>query len=365
MQFISKAFSISSVVLITVAITQSMRVEGSDRRETHPLTSIETRRLVSRTPNNAVAFCIAPVRYVVQIQARGSISGQVVLPSGLQVNNRVKVTVSGYRVTSLTTYTDNKGRFSIPGISDGTYMLEVEAESGVYEPVTQEVRVFYGNHSAIVITLRERPGSKRSSGGVISAGELDQQVPDAARKEYEKGAQSSDKEEFQDAADHFKKAIALYPKYLMAHNNLGVQYLKLGQWADAAKHFEAAVEINSKALNPRQNLGIALIEQKKYSEAIEHLNQAIAIDSSSATAHLYLGIASLGVNELDQAQRELSAALSTGGDSYSNAHFFLGLAYLRRGDREHATRELKTYLEKAPKGEKAPRAKQLLEQLKK
>ena len=122
--------------------------------------------------------------------------------------------------------------------------------------------------------------------------------------------------------------------------------------------------VNSKALNPRQNLAIALIEQKKYPEAIEHLNQAISIDSSSPTAHLYVGIASLGVDDVGQAERELSIALSTGGPEHANAHFYLGLVYIKKGEREQAIRELKAYLDKMPNAEKAPRAQQLIERLK-
>jgi len=259
-------------------------------------------------------------------------------------------------------YTDNKGRFVIPNVSDGTYTLEVQADSNLYEPVTQEVRVIYGAHPGLIITLREKKHSaSKSNTNVISAGELAQEVPDGARKEFEKGAQFSNEGKIQDAIERFKKALAIFPAYLMARNNLGVQYLKQGQWPKAAEQFEAAIEIDSKALNPRQNLAIALIEQKKYAQAIEHLNRAISMDSSSSTTHLYAGIASLGIDEIDQAERELSTALSLGGPE--NAHFYLALVHLKKGEREPAVRELKAYLEKLPKGEKAPRARQLLEKL--
>lgn len=297
-------------------------------------------------------------------QARGNISGQVVLPSGHQVSTRIRITLSGYRLSPSVTFTDNKGRFSFSNISDGTYSIEVSADSNRYETLTQEVRVIYGASPALLINLKEKTGAVTSNPSVISATELDQEVPDAARKEFEKGAQFSGAGRIQEAIDRFKKAIDIFPNYLMARNNLGVQYLKLGKWADAAKQFEAAITVNPKALNPRQNLAIALIEQKQYVEAIEHLNQAISIDSSSPVAHLYAGIASLGVDEIDQAQRELSTALSLGGEEYSNAHFFLGLAYMKKGERESAIRELKTYIEKSPKGEKVPRARELLEKLK-
>jgi len=245
------------------------------------------------------------------------------------------------------------------------YTVEVEGDSSLYEPVTQEVRVIHGAAPALLINLKEKPGTVRKSmPSVVSAAELDQQVPEAARKEYEKGVEFSGQRKIQDSIERLKRAIDIFPTYLMARNNLGVQYLKLGQWEEAAEQFEAAIEINSKALNPRQNLALALIEQKKYAQAIEHLNQAISIDSSSPTTHLYAGIASLGIDEIDQAERELSAALSMGGAEYSNAHFYLALVYMKKGERDPAIRELKAYLEKLPKGEKAPRARQLLEKLK-
>jgi Flp pilus assembly protein TadD len=353
---------ISLAVLITLGMAGSRPAGGSEQNERQYLPFAVIRSVARRS---FAEQSISGVFVALRFQQRGTIAGQVVLPSGHQVNHRIRVTLSGFRIPSLTTYTDNKGRFAIPGVGDGTYTLEVQSEDGLYETVSQEVRIIYGAHPMLVINLREKPGTtQKSNTNVVSAEELDQQVPDAARKEYEKGVQASEKGKIEDAIERFKKAIAISPDYLMARNNLGVQYLKLGQWADAAQQFEAAIAINSKALNPRQNLGIALIQQKKYAQAIEHLNQAISIDSSSPTAHLYLGIASLGVDSIDQAERELSTALSTGGEAFSNAHFYLGLVYLKKGERESAIRALNAYLEKLPKGEKAPRARQLLEGLK-
>jgi Flp pilus assembly protein TadD len=359
----SPNFTISLLIMIAVAAILSAPVRGSEQNAIPPARFAISS--VTNTSSHTKAGFFAPTaeRYV--RQQRGSISGQVVLPSGHQVNTRIRITLTGYRLTPSTTYTDNKGRFSFQGISDGIYSVQVEGESNLYEPVSQEVRVIYGASSPLLITLREKAGAaNRSKAGVVSVGELDEQVPDEAKKEFEKGAELSDKGKFQDAIERFKKALAILPNYLRARNSLGVQYLKLGRWAEATEQFEKAIQINPKALGPRQNIASALIEQKKYAEAIEHLNQALSIDSSSPTAHLYAGIASLGVDEIDQAERELSTALSLGGADYSNAHFYLALVYVKKGQRELAIRELNAYLEKLPKGEKAPRARQLLEKLK-
>lgn len=354
-------YRISLVVLIALTLARSA-ICHEQLTTADPAALTIRNRLEVICNGGGFSITMAGLRYA-RIQ-RGSISGQVVLPSGHQVTHRIRITLSGYRIAPLTTYTDNKGRFSFQSISDGTYSVAVEGET-LYESVTQEVRVFYGNSNPLVITLREKGGAtSKSATNVVSVAELDQQVPDAAKKEFERGVELSGKGKFQDAVERFKKAIAIYPNYLTARNNLGVQYLKLGKWPEAAEQFERAIEINPKGLGLRQNIAIALIEQKKYVQAIVHLNQALSIDSSSPAAHLYAGIASLGVDEIDQAERELSKALSLGGEDYSNAHFFLALVHMKRGERDPAVRELKAYLEKLPNGEKAARARQLLEKLK-
>ena len=359
-----RKFRTSLLVLIAFGAVSSRQVEGHSRDDIGRLKDLTTMtRTGSSNKGQALCHAFVAVRY--PAQQRGSITGQVVLPSGHQVSNRIRITLIGFRTSPLTAFTDNKGRFIFPSVNDGMYTVEVEGDSSLYEPVTQEVRVIHGAAPALLINLKEKPGTVRKSmPSVVSAAELDQQVPEAARKEYEKGVEFSGQRKIQDSIERLKRAIDIFPTYLMARNNLGVQYLKLGQWEEAAEQFEAAIEINSKALNPRQNLALALIEQKKYAQAIEHLNQAISIDSSSPTTHLYAGIASLGIDEIDQAERELSAALSMGGAEYSNAHFYLALVYMKKGERGPAIRELKAYLEKLPKGEKAPRARQLLEKLK-
>jgi Tfp pilus assembly protein PilF len=305
-----------------------------------------------------------PVSFIVQGQ-RGTISGKVVLPAGASVNNRIRVTLSGGRIASQTTYTDNKGLFFFSNVSDGIYTLEILGDTAFFEPVTQEVRLIYGAHPVLVVSLRAKETAPtKTKTNVVSAAELDQQVPPAAAKEFEKGVQLSNRGKIEDAIGRFKKAVEIFPDYLMARNNLGVQYLKLGKWAEAAEQFEAAIETNPKTFSPRLNLAIALIELRRYADAIEDLTQAISIDSSSPAAHLYMGIASLGTEAIDQAERELSTALSLGGAAHSMAHFYLALVYIKKGEREPARRQLNAYLEKDPKGEKAPRAKQLLERLK-
>lgn len=296
---------------------------------------------------------------------RGSIVGRVVLPSGQPITERCRVTLSSILETDRTVYTDNNGGFGFGGLPEATYTLEITGDGKLYDVVTQEVRLLRGMQVRLVINLKEKkPSPGSNAGSVISAAEADPNVPKPARNDYEKGTRLAAEEKIAEAIERFKHAIELYPGYLMARNDLGVQYLKLKRTTEAVDQFEGAIEINPNAFNPRLNLGIVLVEQKKYLEAIDHLTLAVSIDSAQPAAHLYFGMASLETDDLPTAERELSKALALGSAEYSIAHFYIAHLQMKKGDRDGAIRELKTYLEGSPSGEKATQSRALLEKLK-
>lgn len=297
--------------------------------------------------------------------SNGSITGKVVLPSGQPVDGRVRIILSTMTDPGNVAYTDSSGGFGFRGLREGNYTIEVTGDTRFYETVTQEVRLIRGMQVRLLINLKEKgSASNKSTGNVVSVAELDQNVPAAAKKEFDAGTRLAGEGKTRDAIERFKRALELHPGYLMAHNDLGAQYLKLKLYPQAIEQFEAALELNSKVFNPRLNLGIALVEQNKFTDALEHLKQATAIDKSAPAPHLYLGIASVETDELPAAERELGVALSLGGDEYAVAHYYLAQLHLKNGERDGAVHELKAYLQLVPTGEYASRAKKLLQQLK-
>ena len=295
----------------------------------------------------------------------GSISGKVVMPSGQPVNERIRIILNSLTSSGLVNYTDNSGGFGFAGLVEGMYTIEVSGDPKLYETVFQEVRLIRGMHVRLNIALKDRiPETSRPAGHVVSVAELDPNVPAPAKKEFEKATLLVSEGKYLEAIERYKRAIVIYPGYLMARNDLGVQYRKLKLLGEAIEQFEAAIEINPKSFNPRLNIGIALVEQKKYIDAMEHLNLAISIASSSPAAHLYLGIASLETDELPEAERELSKALALGSEEYVIAHYYLAHVAMKKGDRDAAIRELKAYLESSPNGEKAAQSRLLLDKLK-
>ena len=297
--------------------------------------------------------------------AKSTLEGQVLLPGGQPVDRRIKIELSTLRDPGMSLYTDTNGRFTYDNLQAGSYTVEAIDDQNRYASSKEQIVLSRGQQATIRIYLREK-GSPASTGSdtLVSANETDQQIPSEARREYEKAQQLIKDGLTGDAIEHLKQAVLLYPSYLRAHNDLGVQYLNIKEYHDAEEQFGEAIDIDPKAFNPRLNLGIVLIQQGRHSAALDQLTQAVSIDSSKAAGHLYIGIAYLGTDALETAQRELTKALALGEAEFWAAHYYLAHVHLKEGNAEKAAQELQTFLADARDPQLQNSARQLLAKLK-
>ena len=263
------------------------------------------------------------------------IEGRVALPSGFAAERYIKITVRNSVSVLNRIYTNKHGEFRFHDLSEGIYYVQAEVEGGNFEPTVEKVVLGRGIVYELTLNLREKRGPDiRGPGGrIVSAAELRQAVPASAKKEYDVALKRVNKGDVSQAAAHFEQAIAIYPEYLAARNDLGAQYLKLKR------------------------------ERRDYSGAISQLQLAIAIDSSWPTPRLWLGFALLEIGDLPAAERELTKALVMGGAECVAAHYHLARAYVLRGDGKEAARAIKAYLEEAPRGEYVKEARELAKKL--
>ncbi|HEX7334339.1 MAG TPA: tetratricopeptide repeat protein [Pyrinomonadaceae bacterium] len=291
------------------------------------------------------------------------IRGRVTLPSGFAAEGYARITLRNQQSVLSTIYTNNSGEFQIRNLSEGTYYVQAEV-SGNFDPVTHKVELGRGLMVDLNFELRPKHDLNLNRfGKVVSAAELRQSVPAAAKKQYELGLKFVNKGNFQQAATHFQEAVTIYPEYLAARNDLGAQYLKLKQIDEAEKHFQIVLQQDAKNFNAKFNMGLVQIERRNYVEAISLLQQAVAIDSTRPVARLWIGIAKLEMGEIEIAEAELTRALIMGGDECVAAHYHLARIYMTRGDRPEAARSVRTYIQLAPKGELIKEAKALAHQL--
>ena len=295
------------------------------------------------------------------------IRGRVTLPSGFGVEGYARITLSNQQSVLSTLYTNNNGEFQIRNLSEGTYYVRAELKDENFEPAVARVLLGRGLMVDLTLEVKEKKAASlvRLANRVVSAAELHQQVPAPAKKEYDLGVKLSVKGSFLQAAEHFEKAISIYPEYLAARNDLGAQYLKLKRLEEAEKHFELVLAKDPKNFNAKFNMGLVMIERRDFQKAISQLNEAIAIDSTRPVARLWVGIAELEMGNLQTAEVDLTKALVMGGSECVAAHYHLARAYVSRGDISEASKSLRAYLDEAPRGEYAKEAKALALQIEK
>jgi len=288
------------------------------------------------------------------------------MPDGSQVSGAVKITLKTLRGDVAMIYTDQSGRFELGNITPAQYTIEVDADRERRFEITREaVQVLRGGGPTLVtLYLKEKQDPTRAGADkTISVGMLDQKVPSAAKKEFQKASHFTAEGNAIEAIAALKRAIAIYPDYLAAHNDLGAQLLEKGQLDEAANELRAAIKIDPAAFNPQLNLGIVLMQQKKLSEALTALNRALSIEPSAPAPHLYAGMASIDLNDTTRGVKELNAAYDLGGNTYAVALLHLGRVYMKEGEREMALKSFESYLRELPNAPDAVQVQQLISRL--
>jgi Flp pilus assembly protein TadD len=259
----------------------------------------------------------------------------------------------GDRVTT----TDDKGTFAFRGVPKGDYVVLVEKEEG-FEPFSQNVSVSaFSGDPYLVIRLRLK-GEAKSEPGVVNA-EL-ANVPQKALTTYQKALQSAQAGNNKAAVEELKQAISEYPEFMLAFNELGLQYLKLGELDKADEALAKALKLAPDSATPLLTHGVLLAVQGKFNLAVTELQIALKQRDQSAIGHLYLGQSLAILGRYADAESHLTRAIELGGDEVKDAHRFLGAIYFQRGEREKGVTEFETYLRLAPKAKDAEQVREMI-----
>jgi Flp pilus assembly protein TadD len=280
------------------------------------------------------------------------IQGRVYFPDRGE-GQTVRITLESPDVGTRSTVTDPDGAFMFNGLRSNTYQITVEGGAD-YQTYRESVVIEGTPVSKMVIHLQYKRGVGPLAG-----------VPDAALKLFQKGVDASTKNDNATAADQLEQAIALHPTFGLAQNELGMVYLRQGDFEKAIASFVAAEKNLSGSPMPFLNHGIALVEQKKFGDAKKPLQEVLKRNDKLGTAHMYLGIAAVGLKEIPDAEAAFLKAVKFGGDSVAQAHKYLGGIYWAKKENKKAVEELELYLKLRPNAPDADRLRKTIEDLKK
>jgi tetratricopeptide (TPR) repeat protein len=254
--------------------------------------------------------------------------------------------------------TDDKGTFVFTGVPNGDYVVIVDKEQG-FEPYSENVQIIAGAAPHLVIRLSSK-GEAKSEPGVINAEFAN--VPPRALAFYQKAMEQAQAGNNKAAIEQLQKAIAEYSNFMLAFNELGLQYLRLGELDKADEALAKAQKLAPDSATPLLTHGILLTVMGKFNLAVTELQTALKQKDQSANGHLYLGQALANLGRFAEAEVQLTRAIELGGDDVKDAHRFLGGIYLQRGEREKALAEFETYLKLAPKAKDAEKVRQMIRQ---
>lgn len=296
-----------------------------------------------------------------------AIQGHIYYPSGRRAEGSILVKLKSFVAGEITAVVDANGSFTFAALAPGSYTVVVNAGDD-YEIATEGVvidgdvnlsRLGIPTNSVsrkytLMITLQPK-SKERNKPAVLNAGLAD--VPENARKLYEKALERAQAKDLVKAIDDLNAAVAIYPKFPLALNELGVQYLRAGRAAEAVEPLRKASKLSPDSFTPKLNLGIALLEAKRIAEAEAQLRVALKLNQSASTAHMYLGLTLIQQQNYQEAEKELLLSIELSKDGLGLAHYYLGGIYWQQKEYRRAADELETYLRLTPNGTDAERVR--------
>ena len=151
-----------------------------------------------------------------------------------------------------------------------------------------------------------------------------------------------------DAAEHYRRAIAIQPDYAPAYSNLGVTERAMGQVDKAIQTYQQALSVKPDYPDAHYNLANALLEKNKPTEAAEHFRIALKSIPDSAGVSNNLGIALAAEGKGEDAIAAFRAAVAAEPTS-AKAHRNLGDSLSSAGKTEEALAELQRAVELDPR----------------
>ena len=295
--------------------------------------------------------------------------GTIIFPSGQRVDRPLKVRLSTPTRGEITTMTDTNGTFLFRRLTPGNYTILIDGDEN-YEAVSEQASIIQVGRSMgsteEVIPVQIR--LKRKAGDTMRPEVVHAElagVPKPAVDLYNNALKLAQEGKNKAAIDKLKQAIEAHQNFMLAFNELGVQYQKVGDLDKADEALQSALKISPESFAPLVNHGIVLVRLKRYADAEVDLRAALKQNDKSAVAHFYLGRALAYLGNFDDAEKELTSAVEMGGDEMKEAYRYLGAIYHARGDDARAIVQLEAYLRIAPKADDAQAVRDLIKQLKK
>ncbi|MCA1633293.1 MAG: carboxypeptidase regulatory-like domain-containing protein [Acidobacteria bacterium] len=307
---------------------------------------------------------------------RNSISGHVFGDSRRPLSDVFVELLDDLGVTVNRTRTTPSGRYEFAALPEGRFKVRVLPYGTDYGEQVQEVII--SNVSALgggtggEIQQRDFYLNVRAdlnSGPFAAPGTVfAQEVPEAARKLYEKASGELRAKKEKEGFESLRNSLDVFPDYFLALDRLGTEYAVRGN--SNAAYFEAArvllmkaVKVNPASFSSTFGLGFAQYHLGWTNEAVETLQRAVKLYGKSVNGHLWLGIALKKAGKLSEAEVSLNRANKVGDGKVAEVHLRLAELYSEQKRYKESADALELYLKNQKDARDAEKIRQLIAQL--
>ena len=240
----------------------------------------------------------------------------------------------------------------------GTYHLNV---SGQNFANTDDIVSLSSGSTELEVKVK-RTSDPEGTAGVpaspfVSAADLG--IPAGAQKEFDKANEFIGRQDLTKAIQRLNHAIAMYPAYAGAYDNLAVIYARQGDRAREREVLQKAISINDHFAPAYVNIGRMNISTGDFPGAESALDKASSFDPTDAMTLVLLTYTEFMNRHLEQA-----VATSRKAHTLSGVHAFVhqvaARAYEQKRDAADAITELELFLKEEPEGPRAEIARKEL-----
>ena len=246
-------------------------------------------------------------------------------------------------------------------VSSGNYIAQATSMDAEPGEISFSVQPRESMHSDYIMLKHKATNNTDSKDASISAAELN--IPDKARKEFEKGLNAFDKNDFSNARQHFSKAAEIYPQYSLAFVNLGVIEMKQGNAAQGETDFQQAIKADPQMPNGYTALARLRIIQTQYGAADTLLGKALTIRPLDPESLTMLATSQSREGKYDEAVATARKVHSIPHERFAVVHIIAAESLMRLKQNDQAADEYRLFLKEFPNSPNADSVRAALRSL--
>jgi tetratricopeptide (TPR) repeat protein len=199
------------------------------------------------------------------------------------------------------------------------------------------------------------PSNAMGPSPTVSAREL--QIPEKARKAFQKGTQRLAAKDWAGSIPEFQKAIKAFADLYEAYYKIGLAQLELQQREEAETAFRRAVELSEGRYAPALfGLGLTLSVAGEYADAQAAVRAGLDLEPLDPAGNFAMAWVLYAAQRIAEAEKSAQQAVRYNPD-FAMAHLLLAQIHMRQNKQADLVNDLDAFLRLDPNGPRSAGAR--------